>query len=113
MDGSQKLPQRMLGTLGDARMPCPGLSLAVAGWMRYVGGLDQNGAVIDVRDPLAEQLERLSRDAGSSEEKVAALLSVREIFSAQIAERIAAPVTAAYEMLVAKGAKGAVQEVLK
>jgi fructuronate reductase len=37
MDGSQKLPQRILGTLADnlaANRPSPGLTLAVAAWMR-------------------------------------------------------------------------------
>ncbi|MDG1115951.1 MAG: mannitol dehydrogenase family protein, partial [Flavimaricola sp.] len=41
MDGSQKLPQRLLGTLEAnfaAGRPSPGLCLAVAAWMRYVGG---------------------------------------------------------------------------
>ncbi len=45
MDGSQKLPQRILGTIADnlaAGRPSPGLSLAVAGWMRYVGGIDES-----------------------------------------------------------------------
>ncbi len=113
MDGSQKLPQRLLGTLGDAATPCPGLCLAVAGWMRYVGGVDEKGDVIDVRDPLAEKLRQKSESAGTPAEKVAALLSVREVFSEQIAGKIKAPVTQAYEALVAKGARGAVQEVLK
>ena len=47
MDGSQKLPQRILGTLADNRAagrPEPGLTLAVAAWMRYVGGIDETGA---------------------------------------------------------------------
>ena len=50
MDGSQKLPQRILGTVRDAlaagRVP-EGLCLAVAGWMRYVGGVDEQGARVD------------------------------------------------------------------
>ena len=63
MDGSQKLPQRILGTLADNRAagrPSPGLTLAVAAWMRYVGGIDERGQPIDVRDPLAARLEALS-----------------------------------------------------
>ena len=35
----------------------PGLALAVAAWMRYVGGVDEKGAAIDVRDPLAARLQ--------------------------------------------------------
>jgi hypothetical protein len=63
MDGSQKLPQRILATLAGNRAagrPSPGLTLAVAAWMRYVGGTDEKGAPIDVRDPLAERLRALS-----------------------------------------------------
>ncbi len=54
MDGSQKLPQRILGTIADNRAagrPCPGLTLAVAAWMRYVGGVDERGEPIDVPRP--------------------------------------------------------------
>ena len=34
-------------------LPIPALALAVAAWMRYVGGVDESGDPIDVRDPLA------------------------------------------------------------
>jgi fructuronate reductase len=55
MDGSQKLPQRLLGTVQEALAegrPFPCLALAVAGWMRYIAGVDEQGRAIDVRDPL-------------------------------------------------------------
>ncbi len=84
MDGSQKLPQRILGTIADNRAagrPCPGLTLAVAAWMRYVGGTDQRGAPIDVRDPLAERLRTLSDGASDAAGQVDALLGVGEILS--------------------------------
>ena len=41
MDGSQKLPQRLLGTIRDrlaAGAPIDRLALGVAAWMRYVTG---------------------------------------------------------------------------
>jgi fructuronate reductase len=60
MDGSQKLPQRLLGTVRDrlARgLPVVRLSLGVAAWMRYVSGVDEQGGPIDVRDPLALRLQ--------------------------------------------------------
>lgn len=112
MDGSQKMPQRILGTLADANGPCPGLTLAVAGWMRYVGGVDENGQPIDVRDPFAAELRALSDSADTPADKVAALLGLRAVFSAEIAAQIAGPVTAAYTDLVANGARAAVQKVL-
>ncbi|MBD1544950.1 mannitol dehydrogenase family protein [Roseibium aggregatum] len=112
MDGSQKLPQRILGTIADdlrATRPCPGLILAVAAWMRYVGGIDEKGQAIEVRDPLAERLRALSVGAYTPEAKVAALLSVREIFDADLAEHLAGPVTRAYRTLLELGTRKALE----
>ncbi len=67
MDGSQKLPQRLLGTIRDCLkrgLPFGRLALGVAGWMRYVAGVDEKGAAIDVRDPLAAHLRELADGAG-------------------------------------------------
>ncbi|MDK9695724.1 MAG: mannitol dehydrogenase family protein, partial [Siculibacillus sp.] len=53
MDGSQKLPQRLLGTIRDRLRigaPIDRLALGVAAWMRYVTGIDEKGDAIDVRD---------------------------------------------------------------
>jgi fructuronate reductase len=114
MDGSQKLPQRILGTISDnlsAGRESPGLVLAVAGWMRYVGGIDEKGEPIEVKDPLAERLRALSGQAGTPEEKVAALLGVREVFSAQMAEALPVPLTKAYARLCDIGARACVGEI--
>ena len=49
MDGSQKLPQRLLGTVRDnlaAGRRIDLLTLAVAGWMRYVSGRDERNGEI-------------------------------------------------------------------
>jgi fructuronate reductase len=65
MDGSQKLPQRILGTIAEGRAagrPVPGLTLAVAAWMRYASGRDEAGGAIEVKDPLAPQMAALWRD---------------------------------------------------
>ena len=48
MDGSQKLPQRLLGTIRErlkAGAPIDHLALGVAAWMRYVTGTDEKGAL--------------------------------------------------------------------
>lgn len=114
MDGSQKLPQRLLGTLADnaaAGRPSPGLTLAVAAWMVYVGGRDETGREIDVRDPLAARLRALSDGAADPAGKVAALLAVREVFPADLAA-MAAPLAAAYAGLAARGARASVADVV-
>ena len=114
MDGSQKLPQRLLGTIGDnlaaGRAPV-GLAIAVAGWMRYVGGVDEKGAAIDVRDPLASALKDASDRADSAADKVAALLAFREVFSADLAgnDVFRGLVTQAYAVLVTDGAAATVR----
>lgn len=60
MDGSQKLLQRLLGTLRDrlaAHAPFDGLALAVAAaWFHYLCGLVETGAAHAVHDPLAAAL---------------------------------------------------------
>jgi fructuronate reductase len=84
MDGSQKLPQRLLGTIRDRL--AQGLSttraaLGVAAWMRYVTGVDEQGREIDVQDPLATRLRRIADAAGSaSGQLVDGLLRVTEVF---------------------------------
>ena len=116
MDGSQKLPQRILGTLADNLRDgrdSPGLILAVAAWMRYVGGIDEAGAPIDVRDPMAARLKALSDGAGNSAGKVAALLSVREVFPEALAGHPALrdALIAAHARLTREGARAAVADL--
>lgn len=59
MDGSQKLPQRLLDTVRArlaADLPIPGLALAVAGWLQFLRGVDQAGRRYDIQDPMASAL---------------------------------------------------------
>ena len=84
MDGSQKLPQRILATMADrlaAGLPIDAHALVVAGWMRYVAGMDEAGQPIDVQDPMAAKLTALARAAGPEPLALAqALLGVGAIF---------------------------------
>ncbi|WP_230531544.1 mannitol dehydrogenase family protein [Microvirga roseola] len=117
MDGSQKLPQRLLGTIrdrlrGDA--PIERLALGVAAWMRYVTGTDERGAPIDVRDPLAGQLRELADRAGGSAEQLStALFALREVFGDDLSgnPRFTGPVTAALQRLYANGSARTVAEL--
>ena len=115
MDGSQKLPQRLLGSLEaniSAGKPVPGLSLAVVAWMYYVGGIDQTGQPIDVKDPMAEKLRAISDASTTPADKVAALLSLSEIFPIELAENLKAPVTEAAQILWTQGARQAALQVV-
>lgn len=110
MDGSQKLPQRLLGAMQD-RLQL-GLSidthaLAVAGWMRYVTARDEHGKDIDMRDPIAGKLAMIAHEAGPVAERLApALLAVESVFGALGTDpRMASAVTAALARLYQLGAR--------
>lgn len=114
MDGSQKLPQRLLGTIADNLdndLEPKGLVLAVAGWMHYVGAIDENGDPIDVRDPLSDVLKAASQSGTTSAGKVAAFLEINEIFPKILAHNdiFVELATQAYETLAKHGAKAAVR----
>ncbi len=114
MDGSQKLPQRVLGTIADNRAAgrsSDGLCLAVAAWMRYVGGTDERGQPIDVRDALADRLRALSDGADSPRAKVDALFSVEAVFGDDVDPATRDAVHRAYETLAAHGAESSVSAV--
>jgi fructuronate reductase len=113
MDGSQKLPQRLLGTiaerLADGR-PIPCLALAVAAWMRYVGARDEAGRPIDVVDPLAARLKAIAETAGDDTARLVDLYcEVEEIFGT-LGRRpdFRAAVVAALAALQQRGSRAAV-----
>ena len=111
MDGSQKLPQRLLGTVRArlaADAPIDRLALGIAAWMRYVTGIDEHGRAIDVRDPLAARLREIAQREGMDAARLApALAAVSEVFGADLASdpRFLEPVTAALRALLEKGAR--------
>ncbi|WP_419899203.1 mannitol dehydrogenase family protein [Roseomonas sp. USHLN139] len=113
MDGSQKLPQRLLSTVRErlaAGLPIPALALAVAAWVRYVGGTDERGAPIDLRDPMAAELRaRLDAAGPAPAERVAAMLAVEPIFGTDLPANpvFVAAVTTAFETLLSAGARAA------
>ncbi|VDS07015.1 Polyol:NADP oxidoreductase [Paracoccus haematequi] len=108
MDGSQKLPQRILGTIAESRAAgraVPGLTLAVAAWMRYVSGSDEQGRPIEVRDPLASRLADLWHDDPAA--TVKGFLALAEVFPPTLRDDpgFAADLTAALSGLVRDGAR--------
>jgi fructuronate reductase len=84
MDGSQKLPQRLLATVRDrlARgAPIRHLALAIAGWIRYASGTDEGGATIAVSDPLVGDFKRVAdRAAGDPTAVASGFLDLRAVF---------------------------------
>jgi fructuronate reductase len=84
MDGSQKLPQRLLATVREnlaAGRPVERLALAVAAWMRYVAGVDERGGPIDVADPLRDRFATIAAShRGDPRALGDALLGIAAIF---------------------------------
>ncbi|WP_027346574.1 mannitol dehydrogenase family protein [Hamadaea tsunoensis] len=63
MDGTQKLPQRVLGTIMDTRAhggePRLG-ALIIAAWTRFARGYADDGAALPLDDPLAQPIRALA-----------------------------------------------------
>lgn len=117
MDGSQKLPQRMLDGIRmhlERNTAWPLLALGVAGWMRYVSGTDEQGNAIDVRDPLSEKFNAIA-EASSDAERVNALLTLKEIFGDDLPQNpvFVDAIAGAYRRITRLGARQAVIETLK
>nr|WP_294517605.1 mannitol dehydrogenase family protein [uncultured Rhodopila sp.] len=89
MDGSQKLPQRLLlpalDRLRQGHKPSR-IALTVAAWMRFLLRRDERGNSYEISDPLAAPLTALAAGAGENAEALAAaLFGVREIFDPALA----------------------------
>lgn len=116
-DGTQKLPQRMLDSLRwhlQRGSDCDLLLLGVAGWMRYVGGIDEKGQPIEIRDPMKAQLAECVASSEEGEARVRALLSMREVFGDDLAQNadVVGRLTAWYNKLAAQGARATVHQSL-
>lgn len=87
MDGSQKLPVRVLGTvadrLADGEVP-QSAALLVAAWMVFIyRGRDVNGRPLRLDDPMADLLRETA--AGPEGGLADRLLALREIFPSDVA----------------------------
>lgn len=89
MDGSQKLPQRILDTI-RARIAthqhydC--LSFVIAAWCRYLAGYDEHNTSYTVSDPLASVLQQRVREGHTVEERIVSLLALHDVFGTDLAD---------------------------
>ncbi|TRW18427.1 mannitol dehydrogenase family protein [Glacieibacterium frigidum] len=86
MDGSQKLPQRLLAPIVERRaqgLPVDALALAVAAWMRWQGGRTDDGSSYKVDDPLAALTAAAVRDDPC--DMVEAMTAITAIFPSAFA----------------------------
>jgi fructuronate reductase len=88
MDGSQKLPQRLLAPIIARRaqeLSIDTLTLAVAAWMRWQSGMDDQGAPFTVDDPLAPITAACLAGLSDPADQVDALLAIEPIFPPALA----------------------------
>jgi mannitol-1-phosphate/altronate dehydrogenase len=74
-NASAKVPLHLLTSIRAARgagLPHPLLTLAVAGWVRYLQGVDECGAAFEIEDPRSERLRTLARTGGTDPRPVLA-----------------------------------------
>jgi fructuronate reductase len=89
MDGSQKLPQRLIASaavaIAGGRRP-RALTLGVAAWMAYVAlGHDTSGRPLPLDDPMADRLSQV-RGTGDAAAVVHTLLGIKSVFGSELPE---------------------------
>jgi fructuronate reductase len=87
MDGSQKLPQRIVAPLRvrrAARQPVAMLTLAVAAWMHWQRGINDRGESFIVEDPLAPQMAERIAGCADAAARVGALLELPMVFGTDL-----------------------------
>ncbi|PIJ50561.1 fructuronate reductase [Erwinia sp. OLTSP20] len=117
-DGTQKLPQRWLESIrwhlrqgSDFTL----LALGVAGWMRYAGGINEQGEKIALRDPLAAELAQRVASTAQGPARVTALLGLQAVFAEDLPRNplFVARVTDCYQQLLTLGARQTVQRLIQ
>ena len=116
MDGSQKLPQRLLAGAAErlaAGQGIEAMALGVAAWMRWQSGVTEGGETVVVDDPLAAKTAELLAGAADDQARVSALLTLSAVFPPALAadDRFAVAVTGAYMSLSRNGAVEAARAV--
>jgi fructuronate reductase len=116
MDGSQKLPQRWLGSVRDrlaAGAPIDRLALALAAWCAHLRGHDEAGQRFALDDPLAAELAALQARAASwptPRERAAEFTRFAPVFGNLADEpRLAAALAAALEAVRELGVRRALE----
>ena len=117
MDGSQKLPQRILETVSDLikhQRDFKGLALAIAAWIKYITGIDLNGETIDVRDPLASDFAMIAKKSKAAEHYVGYILDQSKVFPANLrnSSTFRTEIQKSYKFLEQNGSLGSVKNLM-
>ena len=115
MDGSQKIPQRLVPASialleRDGRRDA--IALAIAAWIRWQRGRDEQGLSFMVDDPLASTTGRLLDNERGAREQVRAIFSLESVFPGRLAGDTDFQVAVAHhlEQLYRCGARATVEQ---
>ena len=99
MDGSQKIPQRLLNTVRSQvlhKRPFSKISLGLAAWMRFILGVDEFGKEIEICDPMRNRFKKIASETGllvskkiileNSASYSRAILDITEIFGEDLSQ---------------------------
>jgi fructuronate reductase len=113
MDGSQKLPQRLLGTVRERlanNQSIARMALGVAAWMHYLRGVDELGQTYPIDDPHAPALAVLYQQTlnrGVNGTTVQQMLAYAPVFGDLAGnEPLVAAVVSALQSLQTRGVVG-------
>ncbi|HZF43433.1 MAG TPA: mannitol dehydrogenase family protein [Sphingomonadaceae bacterium] len=117
MDGSQKIPQRLLAPIADRLRQgasIDALALAVAAWMLWQRGVDEGGSPYVVDDPLAPAT-RAAWKAGGIGNVVDRMLMLTQVFPPDLSTNAVFRTTIARQLdrLMAHGAKAALSDIAR
>jgi fructuronate reductase len=108
MDGSLKVPVRLIATLNACRAankPRDAIVLAIAAWMRWLGGIDEAGQAYELQDPMKLSLLPLADPKLSAAQRVSSLLDIESVFGTELRsdQKLHAELTSQLEMLESQG----------
>lgn len=113
--GSGKMPKYVLPSISEQLAKPNGkydlLTLGVAGWFRYLTGIDMNGEEFEIEDVMAPTLIAAARKGGRNP---APLLNIKTLFGADLRDNKAfvQKLTTALELVSDKGPLETVREYL-
>jgi fructuronate reductase len=90
------------------------LALAIAAWIKYLTGIDENGDTIDVRDPLANDFAMIAKKSKTSEHYVDSVLDQSKVFPANLRDSSAfrTEIQKSYNFLEKYGSLGSIKKVM-
>ena len=113
-DGSQKIPNAIIPCI-EYQLKNDGsnkyIALALAGWIKYLSAIDEQGDKIEINDPLSDMLTAIAKSNLDNPKK---FLEIEEIFSKEIANHdgFVQLLSDTMAFLNENGAKASLQSVL-